>query len=165
MPELSAEVKAAVHRLRVIRRELKALETEEALLRDLILATVGHWPPDAFPVRVGDVELSLQRRPGRVDVDSALRVLGEAGLAGEAPRRLVLNPDAAARFEEELGAIGLPPGKQARIRALYADVVRAAPDPTPAFLAQAAAAGRLGPAAYRACFLHQRPTIPVVTVR
>lgn len=165
MPEMSPEVKAAVQRLRVIRRELKALETEEALLRDLILSTVGKWPPDAFPIRVGEVELSLQSRPGRVDVAAALRVLEEAGLVAAVPTRLAVNEDAAARFHDDLKALGLSPTKLERVRSLYQKVVRSEPDPTPAFLATEASAGHLRPDQYRACFQKGRPQIPVVTVR
>jgi predicted metal-dependent TIM-barrel fold hydrolase len=165
MPEMSPEVKAAVQRLRVIRRELKALETEEALLRDLILASIGHWPADVFPVRVGEVEVALQARPGRVDMAAALKILEEAGRLAAVPARLVLNAEAAGQFDEQVQALGLPATKLRRLRALYQEVVREEPDPTPAFLADEASAGRLRPEQYRACFQKSRPQIPVVIVR
>lgn len=165
MPELPPEVKAAVQRLRVIRRELRSLETEEALLRDLILATIAHWPAEAFPVRVGEVELSRQTRPGRVDEAAALRVLEEAGLLQDVPTRLVLDADRAAAFEGEVAALKLPAPKRGRVLQLYRDAVHAEPDPRPAFLAEAAETGQLLPDQYRACFQKARPQIPVVIVR
>jgi hypothetical protein len=165
MPEIAPEVKAAVKRLRTLRREVKALETEEALLRNLILTAVGHWPPDRFPIRVDEVELQVQSRPGRIDEGAARAILEDAGRLQAAPVRLVVNPDGAAAFDRQLESLGLPVSTLKRVRALYAEVVRAEPAPTPGFLDAEASAGHLTPDQYRDCFQKGRPKTPVLVLR
>lgn len=48
--------------LATIRREIKRLETEEREIREVLLNGFRDWPPEAVPVRVGEVELRIQRR-------------------------------------------------------------------------------------------------------
>ena len=159
------ELAAAVHRLAAVRAERRALETEEALLRDLVWRHVEHWPPDAFPWRAGAVELRRQVRGGRVEDETALAILDEAGLLAAAPRRFVVNDAEAARFGERLDALRLGAGKRRAVADAFDRAVTAVPQPDADWLAEQARAGRLTPEQYRACFAQRRPQVVVLTVR
>jgi hypothetical protein len=163
--QVDPELASAIHRLAAVREQRHALETEEAMLRDLILRHVEHWPSDAFPLRVDAVELRRQIRPGRVDEEAALAVLDEAGLLNAAPRRYIVHPDGVADLPARLDALRLGAKKRQLLDEALARAVSAEPHADPDFLETAARRGQLTPAQYRACFVHGRPHIVVLTVR
>jgi hypothetical protein len=165
-PPLSPDLAQAVSRLWQVREELKRLETEEAALRDGILAAVEDWPDSWFPVNVGGHELRRSRRPGRLDATAALDRLAALGLMPRVPLRPTLaNADAAVRFGERVKALRLGAEATARVLALYGEAVALVPDVNADLLRAWRSAGTLTESEYRACFRDAKPDIPVLAVR
>ncbi len=165
-PAASEEIARCIIRLATVRRELRALETEEQLLREALERSLGTWPGEWFPIQVDAHELRRHARMGSLDVEAARAVLAEAGLLASAPTAMQVVSDHAARqFPGQLEGLGLSKKAAGLVRQLFADAVAPVPDLTAAWVGSQHAAGRLDEDRWRQCFRRGQPLIWVWAVR
>jgi hypothetical protein len=162
---VSPQLVEAVGRLWQVRAEMKALATEEAALRDAVLAEVADWPVAWFPVRAGGHDLRLSLRAGHLDAEAASTRLARLGLLGRVPREpAIKDPVRAREFPRVVARLRLGQAQEA-VLAAYAEVVEWVPAITPDLLRGWRDAGALDPEDLAACFRDGRPQIAVLTVR
>ncbi len=165
-PAISPELAQAVTQLGHVRRQLKDLETEEALLREQILAVVEHWPKEAFPLRVGAFEVRLGERKGRIDVAACYQVLEEERLLAEMPvEPVILDVSQVDQLRRALVRLDMPDATREQLIRSYKAAVDWQPILSHEVLAKLHQEAQLSPEEYRACFKDGKPTVTMLTVR
>lgn len=166
LPHITAELAQAVTRLGYLRRQLKELETEEALLRDRILSEVEDWPREVFPVKVGSFDVRLAERKGRIDAAAAYQLLSQERLLAEMPSEPSIT-DAG-----ELEALGrgiagcpMPAATRSQLIGQYKKAVDWAPSISHDSLLNLYQKARLAPEQYRRCFKEGKSSVVSLTVR
>jgi hypothetical protein len=165
-PAVSEELGRCIVRLSKVRAEIRALETEEQLLRDALARSVGAWPDSWFPIRAEDRELRRHGRVGTIDAEAALQALTAAGLRDQVPTVMrVADAEAAREFPSRLLDLGIGRRTADKVAALFSTVVQPVPDVTAAWLEERRAAKAVDEDTYRACFRRGQPVVWVWTVR
>ncbi|CAB1127912.1 conserved protein of unknown function [Candidatus Hydrogenisulfobacillus filiaventi] len=160
------ELVEAVTRLARLRRQLKELEHEEAVVRERVLALLDPWPPEAFPLAVGPLTVTRYSRPGRLDPEAARRVLTAAGQWQALPAEwTVADPALAEHLAAQLAILPMPESSRAVLSALWRGALARQPRLDAAVLDRLVAEGRLDARDRAACFKGGRPSVTVVAVR
>lgn len=149
-----------------MRQEIRALETEEQLLRETLERTLSDWPAEWFPIQVESHALRRHARAGSLDLEAARAALTEAGRLDEAPTTLqVVDEGAARQFPARVEALGLSKKAGRLVRQFFDEGVAPVPELTTAWVESQHAAGHLDDAAWRRCFRGSQPIIWVWAVR
>jgi hypothetical protein len=165
-PAASEELCRCIIRLAAVRQEMRALETEEQLLRDTLDRTLSGWPAEWFPIQVESLALRRHARAGSLDWEAARVVLSEAGRLDEAPTTLqVVDQGAARQFPARVATLGLSKPAVRQVRQFFAEGVGPVPELTTAWVDGQHAAGNLDDEAWRRCFRRGQPIIWVWAVR
>ena len=165
-PPVSAELAQAVTRLGYLRQQLKELETEEALLRQRIIDEVGHWPSDAFPVKVGRFEVRLSYRKGRVDAAAAEAVLKAQRLMSEIPLTAhIADIPAMDELGRGLASLPMPDDTRSALIVRYQTAVDWIPDMSADTIGALYERARLTPEQYQRCFKDGKATTLSLAVR
>lgn len=165
-PAVSEELGRCILRLSKVRAELRALETEEQLLRDALARAVGAWPDSWFPVRAQDHELRRHGRAGTVDAEAASKALTAAGVMDQVPTVMrIADADVAREFPARLLELGIGRRTADKVASLYSAAVQPVPEVTAAWLEERHAAKVVDEGTYRACFRRGQPVVWVWTVR
>ncbi|WP_053960163.1 hypothetical protein [Sulfobacillus thermosulfidooxidans] len=163
---VSANMAQVIVRLATIRREIRQLETEEHVIRQELLKTVQDWPPHAFPIRVGEVELRLQQRSGRIDYEEALHILDSQGLLNQAPAEgIVSDQDALIALRVAISELSMPQDTQQQLSSFFQQAIQFRPTLSTEWLAHLFQSQALDEASYARCFKDQKPVVPVLVVR
>ena len=163
---ISGELAQAVTRLGFLRRQIKELETEESLLRDRILAEISEWPRSSFPMAVGNFEVRLGDRKGRINPVAAYEVLSHERLLAELPSEPgIQNAGEVDSLGRGLAGLPMPEDTRSQLIARYKGAIEWHPLISPEALAAWHQQARLTPEQYRACFKDGKPTQVILTVR
>ena len=166
LPHISAELAQAVTRLGYLRRQLKELETEESLLRDRILSEISSWPRTSFPMKVGNFEVRLGERKGRVDPQGAYQVLLTQRLLSEVPMEPGIEDVAQVEaLGHGLARLTMPEVTRSQLVQLYQGAIKWHPQVSQEILAAFQDQARLTVEQYRACFKDSKPVVVTLTVR
>ncbi|NMP21331.1 hypothetical protein [Sulfobacillus harzensis] len=166
MPAITPELAQAVTRLGHIRRQMRDLETEEALLREEILSVVEYWPRDVFPLRVGAFEVRVGERKGRIDLTQCLSIMEREHLLAEVPREpVIVSHDGADELRRALTRLDMPESTREALVQAYKAAIDWKPDVSFDVLTRLADEARLSPEEYKSCFKEGKPTVTVLTVR
>ncbi len=165
-PAASEELRRCIVRLAAVRQQIRALETEEQLLRETLDRALSDWPDEWFPIQVESHVLRRHARAGLLDLEAARAVLAEAGRLDEAPATLqVVDEGAARQFGARVDALGLSKKAARLVRQFFDEGVGPVPELTAAWVNSQHAAGHLDDGAWRRCFRRGQPTIWVWAVR
>ncbi|SMC04427.1 hypothetical protein SAMN00768000_1649 [Sulfobacillus thermosulfidooxidans DSM 9293] len=163
---VSANMAQVIVRLATIRREIRQLETEEHVIRQELLKTLQDWPPNAFPIRVGEVELRLQQRNGRIDYEEALQVLDDHGLLDQAASEAVVSDqEALVALRIAISELSMPQDTQQQLSSVFQKAVQFRPALSAEWLERLFKSQALDEASYARCFKDQKPVVPVLVVR
>jgi hypothetical protein len=165
-PGLTPELARAVSRLAQLRDELKQRETEEAALRDAILASIQGWPDEWFPIRIAGHELRRARRAGRLDGEKAQDRLAARGLLARVPLApRIKDAQAAIEFPERVRRLNLDDAVTRELTLGFREAVSLEPSISADLLKAWRDNGTLPESDYRQCFKDGRSEILVLLVR
>lgn len=165
-PTVTLDLQETVNRIGHLRRQLKVLESEEALLRDQILIRLKDWPEEIFPLRIGEFEVRLGERKARLDPALAETILRQASLLEELPKDpQVQNAEAYTRFVEALSSLDMPTVTRRQLTSALGQAITVRAHVSQGAIDDLRHSGRLSEEEYRACFKDGRPTITTLTVR
>lgn len=163
---MPTELVEAVSRLAAIRRHLKDLEMEESILRDEIIAGLSRLNDPRFPLRLGDHEVRLGGRAGRVNETAAMEQLNRAGLSDQVETAVEIgDAETARQFPLQVRALSMPKATRTALMTWFDTAIALRPHPTSEQLERWRSAALLDDEAYRRCFKDLKPWIPILTVR
>jgi hypothetical protein len=153
-------------RLATIRRELKELESEEREIRDSLLSELKDWPEDGFPIRVGEVELRISRRSGRIDPEEALHILESRELLDRVPTEAVISDQQAVlSLRVAISRLSMPSDTQQQLSANFQEAIKFRPALRNDWLGGLYKNDWLDRDSYARCFKERKPVVPVLVVR
>lgn len=165
-PQITPELAQAVTRLGHLRRQLKDLETEESLLRERIIAEISTWPRGEFPLKMGQFEVRLAERKGRIEPVTALSVLQNERLMHQVPLKpSIKDADQIDSLGRDLTQLMMPDETRGRLIESYKASIDWQPLISPEVVTSLYNQARLTPNQYKACFKEQKPVVLVLTVR
>lgn len=163
---VTPELAQAVTRLGHLRRQLKELETEEALLREQILSVIEPWPREAFPLRVGAFEVRLGERKGRIDATRCYQILQEEHLIGEIPMEpVIVEAGLVDQLRRALVRSDMPEATREALIQTYQAAIEWKPLLSYDVVTKLHDEARLSPREYRQCFKEGKPMVTTLTVR
>jgi truncated hemoglobin YjbI len=163
---ITPELADAVIQLGLLRRQMKELESQDLKLRECVLSQIVQWPRAVFPVKVGQFEVRLSDRRGRIDVDHAIDILTQARLMPEVPRVLCLRAaDELEALGRALVSLAMPEETRSFLMRHFQAATDSCPDLSVELLSAFYERARLTKDQYRACFKDGQSVVPVLTVR
>ncbi|PSR23012.1 MAG: hypothetical protein C7B45_04330 [Sulfobacillus acidophilus] len=165
-PPIGPDLTEAVTQLGLLRRQMKELESQELTLRARVLAQITHWPRHAFPVKVGQFEVRLSYRKGRVDSNQAADILTQARLMPEVPRVACVRADAEIEaLGRAIASLAMPEKTRHLLTQHFQEAIDFCPDISFELLSGFHERARLTTDQYQACFRDGQSVLPVLTVR
>lgn len=165
-PSIGRDLAEAIGRLGGLRRQMKALETEESVLRQQVMNAIRDWPQEWFPVRVSGYELKRQQRVGKVDGEEAARILSDKGLLAQVKTQPALfNIDSLMELRVDLASKPMPSTTRQDLTDKFEAAIAWQPIITPQDLEEFRAHGHLADAEWLQCFRDLKPVIEVLLVR
>ncbi len=161
-----AAVVQAVDRIFRIRHEISQLEMEEMELRDSVLSALDGVRGTDFPLRIGEHDVRVQVRSGRIDDQRAIERMSQLGLADRLPMRSeILDPAALADFEHDLATVAMSTRSRSRLQEAYKAAVGHRAHVDMATLQLWREQRMISDADYQACFRAGKSAIFVLIVR
>lgn len=165
-PVIGRDLAEAIGRLGGVRRQIKALETEESALRQQVMKAIADWPQECFPVRVAGYEVKRQQRVGKVDVDEATKILSDKGLLDQVDTRPeFLDIDALINLRVDMARKPMPSQTRLELTAQFEQAIGWHPVITAQEIQDFYAHHRLEEAEWLLCFRDLKPVIEVLLVR
>lgn len=165
-PSIGRDLAEAIGRLGGLRRQMKALETEESVLRQQVMNAIRDWPQEWFPVRVSGYEIKRQQRTGKVDGEEATRILSDKGLLDQVKTRPeFFNIDTLIELRVDLAQKPMPSATRQDLTDKFEQAIGWQPVITAQDLEEFHAHGQLEEAEWTQCFRDLKPIIEVLLVR
>ncbi len=165
-PVIERDLAETINRLGSIRRQLKDLETEEALLRNQVVAALAGWPAKWFPIRVGGYEIRRQQRAGKLDVDQAVKILLDKGLLALLESTpVIIGTQEVYALRVDLASQMMPPETRSVLLQDYEAAIGERPVIAVGDIEALHQQGKLTEDEWKGCFKDAKPFIEMLTVR
>ena len=162
----SGPIVQAVDRIYRIRNEIRQLEMEETVLRDAVLSALEEVDESAFPLRLGNHDVRVQFRSGRIDEDSAVSVLTAAGLESELVKTgEIVGTEQLLQLEESLRTATMPAKSRDALQSAYRSAIRYRMRVDLDRLKALRTGGMIDEESYQGCFRDRKSVVRALSIR